>query len=58
MMLPEEDPRFSQWPELAHNSAEWMEDAKRISVAGYKQVHENPTGESDGADGTLRGSPA
>jgi hypothetical protein len=37
-MLPEGDCRLAQWQELAANSAEWMEDAKRVVVAGYKQV--------------------
>jgi hypothetical protein len=40
-MLPEGDSALAQWPELARNSREWMEDAKRIEVAGYKQVLED-----------------
>jgi hypothetical protein len=41
IMLPEGDSRFAQWPELARNSREWMENAKRIAVAGCKQVLED-----------------
>jgi hypothetical protein len=41
MMLPDGDERFSQWPELARNSEEWMEDTKRVAVAGYRQVLED-----------------
>jgi hypothetical protein len=40
-MLPEGDRRLSQSPELARNSEEWMQDANRIAVAGYKQVLED-----------------
>jgi hypothetical protein len=40
-MLPEGDPRLSQWPTLAANSAEWMQDAKRISIGNYRQVLED-----------------
>jgi hypothetical protein len=41
IMLPEGDPRLSQWPTLAAKSAEWMEDAKRIAVGSYRQVLED-----------------
>jgi hypothetical protein len=40
-MLPEGGASLSQSPELARNSGGWMEDAKRIAVAGYKQVFED-----------------
>jgi hypothetical protein len=40
-MLPEGDERLSQWRELARNSSQCMEDAKRIAVAGYRQVLED-----------------
>jgi hypothetical protein len=41
IMLPEGDERLSQWHRLARNSEGWMEDAKRIAVAGYRQVLED-----------------
>jgi hypothetical protein len=34
-------PDLAKWPVLLANSAEWMEDAKRIAVAGYRQVLED-----------------
>jgi hypothetical protein len=39
--VPEGDPRLSQWPILAAKAGEWMVDAKRIAVAGYRQVLED-----------------
>jgi hypothetical protein len=39
--LPEGEGRLSQWPELARNLGEWIEDAKRIAVSGYKHVLED-----------------
>jgi hypothetical protein len=41
VMLPEGDPRLSQWSISAAQAAKWMEDAKRIAVAGYRQVLED-----------------
>jgi hypothetical protein len=41
MMLPEGDSRLSQSPELASKAGECMDDAKRIAVAGYRQVLED-----------------
>jgi hypothetical protein len=41
IMVPEGDPRLSRWSVLAANAVEWMEDAKRIAVAGYRQVRED-----------------
>jgi hypothetical protein len=40
-MLVEGDPRLSRWSILAVNAVEWMEDAKRIAVAGYRRVLED-----------------
>jgi hypothetical protein len=41
IVLPEGGPRLSHWPVLASKAGEWMEDAKRIAVAGYRQVLED-----------------
>jgi hypothetical protein len=41
IMLPDGYSRLSQWPTLAARIGEWMEDAKRIAVAGYHQVLED-----------------
>jgi hypothetical protein len=41
IMLPEGYPRLSPWPIIALEAAECMEDAKRITVAGYRQVFED-----------------
>jgi hypothetical protein len=41
VMLPEGDPRLSQWPVLAANAASWMQDAKRIAIGNYRQVLED-----------------
>jgi hypothetical protein len=40
-MIPESDPRLSQWPDLAVKTAEWMQDASRIAVGSYRQVLED-----------------
>jgi hypothetical protein len=41
IMSPEESEALTRWPELARNFQEWMEDAKRIAVPGYRQVLED-----------------
>jgi hypothetical protein len=41
ILLPEDYPRISQWPILEAKAEEWMEDAKRVSVAGSRQVLED-----------------
>jgi hypothetical protein len=38
VLLSEDSPDLAKWPVLQANSVEWMEDAKRIAVAGYRQV--------------------
>jgi hypothetical protein len=40
-MLPEDGPRLEQWSICAAEATEWMEDAKRIAVAGHRQVLED-----------------
>jgi hypothetical protein len=40
-MLHEGDPRLSQWSMSAAQATKWMEDAKWIAVAGYRQVLED-----------------
>jgi hypothetical protein len=40
IMLPEDRTHLSQWPILASKAGKWMEDAKQIAVAGYRQVVE------------------
>jgi hypothetical protein len=41
VVLPEGDPRLSQWPDLAANAASWMQDAKRIAIGNHRQVLED-----------------
>jgi hypothetical protein len=41
IMLLEDSEQLGRWPDLAHHSSEWMEDAKRIAIAGYRQVLED-----------------
>jgi hypothetical protein len=41
IMLPEGDPRLFYCSISIARASEWMEDAKRIAVAGYKQVLED-----------------
>jgi hypothetical protein len=41
VMLQEDSPERSRWPALAQHAQKWMEDAKRIAVAGYRQVLED-----------------
>jgi hypothetical protein len=43
-MLPEDSPQLGRWPEFAANVNSWMEHAKRIAVAGYRQVLEDGPG--------------
>jgi hypothetical protein len=41
ILLPEDSMNLTSWPALVQHSREWMEDAKRIAVAGYRQVLED-----------------
>jgi hypothetical protein len=40
-MLPEDSLQFGKWPDRASHMTEWMEDARRIAVASYRQVLED-----------------
>jgi hypothetical protein len=40
-MLPQDSKEPGKWPELDTYAHDWMEDAKRIAVAGYRQVLED-----------------
>jgi hypothetical protein len=40
VMLPEDSEALTRWPVLAANVFSWMEDPKRIVVAGRRQVLE------------------
>jgi hypothetical protein len=41
ILVPEDSARRSSWPTLGQHCTEWMEGAKRIAVAGYRQVLED-----------------
>jgi hypothetical protein len=38
VLLPEDSEALKNWSGLASSAEEWIEDAKRIAVAGYRQV--------------------
>jgi hypothetical protein len=40
ILLPEDSQHVSNWPALSQHVNKWMEDAKRIAGAGYRQVLE------------------
>jgi hypothetical protein len=40
-MLPKDSEALAQWPDLAFSVGSWMEDAKQIAVAGYRQMLED-----------------
>jgi hypothetical protein len=40
-MLPEDSLQLGRWPELAAKATSWIGNAKRIAVAGYRQVLED-----------------
>jgi hypothetical protein len=44
VMLYDSHTRLSQWPTLSSKAGEWMDDAKQIAVAGYRQVLEELEG--------------
>jgi hypothetical protein len=46
-MLPEVSEELDRWPYLACNCSAWMEYAKRVAVAGYRQVLEDGPGVCD-----------
>jgi hypothetical protein len=41
ILLREDSLDLTSWPVLLQHIKEWMEDAKRIAVAGYRQVPED-----------------
>jgi hypothetical protein len=41
IFVPEDIPDIVNWPALSQQCAEWMEDAKRIAVVGYRKVLED-----------------
>jgi hypothetical protein len=41
ILIPEGRAEISKWPALAQHCDNWMEDATRIAVSGYKQVLED-----------------
>jgi hypothetical protein len=54
--MPEDSSDAGPWPVLAEKVSIWMEEAKQISTAGYKQVFENgpdvcsPESDSENSD--------
>jgi hypothetical protein len=40
-MLPEDSEELGRWPGLKENASEWMADARRMGVTGYRQVLED-----------------
>jgi hypothetical protein len=41
ILIRTDNPHLSSWPALLEHCNEWMEDAKRVAVAGYRQVLED-----------------
>jgi hypothetical protein len=52
IFVPEDDSDIARWPALEQHAAEWMEDAKRIAVAGYRQVLEDGPDVCDSESGS------